>query len=406
MKKHSSNLSEQTAVSKSRPKRLLALDILRGITIAGMILVNNPGSWGHIYAPLEHASWNGLTPTDLVFPFFMFIMGVSTYFSLRKYDFEISWAASWKILRRTVVIFLIGMFIAWFGLFLRRVTSPVSEYTFWDAVLNFGDIRILGVMPRLAICYGVGSFLALLVRRKGLPWLIGGMLVVYAIILLSGDGFSFSRHNVIAVVDRAVLGEAHMYSDTVDGLTLKFDPEGLLSTLPSIAHMLIGFLCGGIIVATKDNTLRINKLFILGTILTFSGFLLDFGMPINKKVWSPTFVLTTCGLASLFLGLLIWIIDIKGYRKWCRFFEVYGINPLFMYVLGALLSQIISFTKISWAGAESGLISVKGFIYQACLIPVCGGNETLASLFFALLFVCTTWVFGYCLYKNKIYIKI
>ncbi len=405
MKKHSTAVEVAVpAHEKQRPKRLLALDILRGITIAGMILVNNPGSWGHIYPPLEHALWNGLTPTDLVFPFFMFIMGVSTYFSLRKYDFRLSWPAAWKILRRTVVIFLIGLFIAWFGLFLKRYT--VNELTFWDSVLNFDDIRILGVMPRLAICYGIGSLLALAMRRKGLPWLIAGMLVIYAIILLSGDGFSFSRHNVIAVVDRAVLGEPHMYSDTIDGLTLKFDPEGLLSTLPSIAHMLIGFLCGGIIVATKDNTLRINKLFIIGTILTFSGFLLDFGMPINKKIWSPTFVLTTCGLASLFLGLLIWIIDIKGYKKWCRFFEVYGINPLFMYVLGALLSQIISFTKISWSGAESGLISIKGFIYKACLIPVCCGDETLASLIFALLFVCTTWVFGYYLYKNKIYIKI
>lgn len=405
MKKHS---TPQTTVSpadaKPRPNRLLALDILRGITIAGMILVNNPGSWGHIYAPLEHASWNGLTPTDLVFPFFMFIMGISTYFSLRKYNFELTWHSGLKILRRTVVIFLIGMFIAWFGLFLKRFT--VAEMSVLDSMFNFDDIRILGVMPRLALCYGIGSIIALLMPRKGLPWLVGGILALYGVILLFGHGFDFSRHNIIAVVDRAVLGTPHMYTETIDGLALKFDPEGLLSTIPSIAHMLIGFLCGGIIIATKDNTLRINKLFIIGTILTFSGFLLDFGMPINKKVWSPTFVLTTCGLAALFLGLLIWIIDIKGHRKWCRFFEVYGINPLFMYVLGALLSQIISFTRISWAGAESGIISIKGFVYQAWLTPMCGGDATLASLIFALLFVCTTWVFGYFLYKNKIYIKI
>lgn len=407
MKKHSSPATPQAVANdKPRPQRLLALDILRGITIAGMILVNNPGSWGHIYAPLEHASWHGLTPTDLVFPFFMFIMGVSTYFSLRKYDFRLSWAAGLKILRRTVVIFLIGMFIAWFGLFLKGYT--INNLDFWDAVLNFDKIRILGVMPRLALCYGIGSILALLVHRKGLPWLIGGMLVLYGIILLCGNGLDFSRHNVIAVVDRAVLGEPHMYTETIDGLTLKFDPEGLLSTLPSIAHMLIGFLCGGILVRTKDNNLRINKLFIIGTILTFAGFLLDYGMPINKKIWSPTFVLTTCGLACLLLGLLIWIIDIKGYRKWCRFFEAYGINPLFMYVLGALLSQIISFSRIHWSGstAADGLISIKGYIYKACLIPLCGGDETLASLFFALLFVATTWLFGYYLYKNKIYIKI
>lgn len=391
-----------TAV-KAKPQRLLALDILRGITIAGMILVNNPGSWGHIYAPLEHAEWNGLTPTDLVFPFFMFIMGVSTYFSLRKFDFKLTWPVGLKILKRTVVIFLIGMFIAWLGLFLRGFCN---DATFWEAVLNFDHIRILGVMPRLALCYGIGSLIALIVGKKCLPWVIALMLAVYAIILLAGNGFAFSSRNVIHVVDKAVLGADHMYTETIAGNTMKFDPEGLLSTLPSIAHMLIGFLCGGLIMKTKDNNLRINSLFIVGTILTFSGFLLDFGMPINKKIWSPTFVLTTCGLASSFLGLLIWIIDIKGYKKWCRFFEAYGINPLFMYVFGAVLSLLISFIKIPCAAVAAGQISIKGYIYTQLLIPFCGANETLASLVFALLFVCTTWIVGYYLYKNKIYIKI
>lgn len=388
---------------KAKPSRLLALDILRGITIAGMILVNNPGSWGHIYAPLEHAEWNGLTPTDLVFPFFMFIMGISTYFSLRKYNFSGTWPTYFKILRRTVVIFLIGMFIAWFGLFLRGM---LNDLTFWDAVLNFDHIRILGVMPRLAICYGVGSLVALWINHRWLPWFIALLLVVYTILLLLGNGFEFADTNIISVVDHRVLGADHMYADTVGGVRLKFDPEGLLSTLPSIAHMLIGFVCGSLITSTKDNTLRINRLFIVGTILTFSGFLLSFGLPINKKIWSPTFVLTTCGLASSFLALLIWIIDIKGYRRWCRFFEAFGINPLFMYCLGAILSIIIGSVRIPWSGAESGMISIHGWVYEAMLMPICCGNATLASLIFALLFVLVNWCVGYILYKKKIYIKI
>lgn len=407
---HNLKKNEQYAVAtqgvsaKKSRQRLLALDILRGITIAGMILVNNPGSWGHIYAPLEHASWNGLTPTDLVFPFFMFIMGVSTYFSLRKYDFRLTWDAGWKILRRTVVIFLIGMAIAWLSLTMRGYIA--DKLTLLDAMTQFDHIRILGVMPRLALCYGIGSLIALSCTRKTLVWVITLFLVAYSAILLSGNGFEFSDSNVISIVDKAVLGEDHMYKDTVNDVKLTFDPEGLLSTLPSIAHMLIGFLVGGIIVRTKDNTLRINKLFILGTILTFAGFLIDFGMPINKKIWSPTFVLTTCGLAASFLGLLIWIIDIKGYKKWCRFFEAYGINPLFMYVLGSVLSIIISNLRVAYAASETGLITMKGWIYKAVLIPCAGGDETLASLMFAILFVFTTWVFGYFLYKNKIYIKI
>ncbi len=384
-------------------KRLLSLDILRGITIAGMILVNNPGSWGDIYAPLRHAAWNGLTPTDLVFPFFMFIMGVSTYFSLRKYNFEFTWKSFAKILRRTVVIFAIGLGIAWFGLFLRGI---LNDKTFLDAVANFDHIRILGVMPRLALCYGIGATMALLIPHRSLPWVVGAMLVVYAVILLLGNGFAFSDDNVISIVDHKVLGENHMYTDTIDGVSLKFDPEGLLSTLPSIAHMLIGFICGGLILGTKDNRERICRLFIVGTILTFSGFLLDFGLPINKKIWSPTFVLTTCGLASSFLALLIWIIDIRGHQKWCRFFESFGVNPLFMYCLGAVLSIVIGSVRIPSGLTESGMISIKGWLYKGIFMPLCQGDATLASLLFAIIFVLFNWCIGYILYKKHIFIKI
>lgn len=391
-----------TETVKPKSNRLLALDILRGITIAGMILVNNPGSWGHIYAPLEHASWNGLTPTDLVFPFFMFIMGVSTFISLRKFEFKPTWPTIAKILRRTVVIFFIGLAIAWLGLFLRGIGSGLAVL---EAALQFDHIRILGVMPRLAICYCAASLIAITLRHKWLPAFVISLLVVYAIILLTGNGFEFADTNIISIVDHKVLGPDHMYADTIEGVRLKFDPEGLLSTLPSIAHVLIGFLMGKAIMDTKDNNLRIQRLFIVGTILTFSGFLLDFGMPINKKIWSPTFVLTTCGLASSFLGLLIWIIDIKGKKKWCRFFEVFGVNPLFLYVLGAVLSILIGFIKVPSASAASGSISLKGYIYQDILIPICG-DDTLASLVFAISFVLVNWIVGYALYKKKIYIKI
>lgn len=392
-----------TTKPNERPKRLLALDVLRGITIAGMILVNNPGGWDEIYAPLQHASWNGLTPTDLVFPFFMFIMGVSSYLSLRKYDFKFSAPVVWKIVKRTVLIFLVGLFLAWFSMFLRGVYNGAE---LWESVMTFDHIRILGVLPRLALCYGVGSLLGIIFRRKALKWIVAVMLVAYAVILVVGHGFEFAEHNVIAIVDRAVLGEAHMYTDFVNGESLKFDPEGFLSTLPSIAHMLIGFLCGALIVNNKNNETRINKLFIVGTVLTFAGFLLSYGLPINKKIWSPTFVLTTCGLASSFLALLIWIIDIKGYRRWGRFFEVFGVNPLFLYCLSAVLALVVGLTKFSWSGAEEGVISIKNFVYQVCLLPVCCGDKAMASAAFAVLFVLLNWCVGYVLYKKKIYIKL
>ncbi len=382
--------------NKTKPKRLLALDIMRGITIAGMLLVNNPGSWGSIYAPLRHAEWHGLTPTDLVFPFFMFIMGVSTWFSLKKYNFEFSAASLRKVLRRTVVIFAIGLGIAWLAKVLYGIHG---DRPIWDIMTDFSHIRVLGVMPRLALCYCAASILAMLLRRKALALTTGALLVLYSILLIAGNGFEFSADNIICRIDHAVLGENHMYGDTVGGQYLKFDPEGLLSTLPSIAHVLIGFLCGGLITGTADNMRRTNSLFIVGAVLTFAGLLLSYGIPVNKKIWSPTFVLTTCGLASTLLALLITVIDIKGYRSWSRFFEAFGINPLFMYCYGTVFAVLLGAIHI-------GEKSIHTILYNDALMPLCAGNATLASLLYAIFVVVAVWLVGLILYKKKIYIKI
>lgn len=369
---------------KSSGKRLLALDVLRGITIAGMIMVNNPGSWGYVYAPLQHAPWIGLTPTDLVFPFFMFIMGISTYISLRKYNFEFSRQAGWKILKRTVVIFAIGLGIAWFSLLCRT-----------GEVFPFAHIRILGVMQRLALCYGATALIALVMKHKYIPYLIAVLLVGYFIILITGHGFEYNTTNILSIVDRAVLGEAHMYRD--NGI----DPEGVLSTIPSIAHVLIGFCVGKLLMEVKDINEKIERLFLIGTVLTFAGFLLSYGCPISKKIWSPTFAIVTCGLASSFLALLVWIIDVKGYTRWSRFFESFGVNPLFIYVMGAVLSILLGSITFTYHGEA---ISLHGYIYNILLRPWLGDYP--GSLVFALLFVTLNWCIGYVLYKKKIFIKI
>jgi predicted acyltransferase len=387
--------------------RLLALDVMRGITIAGMIMVNNPGSWGHIFTPLEHASWNGLTPTDLVFPFFMFIMGVSTYFSLRKYDFKPSSDAILKILKRTVVIFGIGLAIGWFGLLCRTTLDfGNTEMTFSERLIQglmpFDKIRALGVMQRLALSYCGASLVILLVNHKKVLYVAGGILVTYLAILLIGNGFDLSENNVINIVDRALFGVNHMYKDTLpDGTQIAFDPEGLLSTLPCLAHVLLGFYVGKIINSVKDNGQRIQQIFIFGTILLLAGFLLSYGCPINKKVWSPSFVMVTCGLGSLLLALLIWIIDIKGYARWSHFFESFGINPLFMYVLGAFLSILFGTIPLAF---NPEVVTIKGFIYNDLLLSWL--PDLWASLGFALLFVLLNWSVGHILYKKRIYIKI
>ena len=391
-------------MNTNKSQRILALDVLRGITIAGMILVNNPGSWESIYTPLEHAPWIGLTPTDLVFPFFMFIMGISTYISMRKYNFEFSKAAAWKILKRTVVIFAIGLGIAWLSLSFRTYNSLADEnLAFWERLLqsvtNFGHLRILGVMPRLALCYGSAAIIAIVIKHKYIPVLAFTTLFAYFLILLFGNGFEQSEQNIISVIDRAVLGVNHMYKDA--GLSI--DPEGLLSTIPAICHVLIGFWCGELMMGVKENSERVQRLFIVGTILAFSGFLLSYGCPISKKIWSPTYALLTCGLASNFLALLIWIIDIKGYKTWCRFFESFGVNPLFIYTTGAVLS-ILTGSFLCVHGLDGELVGLKAYTYKYILQPFLG--DLPGSLAFALLFVGVNWAIGYILYKKKIYIKI
>lgn len=380
--------------------RLLSLDILRGITIAGMILVNNPGSWGAIYAPLRHAPWHGLTPTDLVFPFFMFIMGVSTFMSLRKFNFEPSKSAIWKIVRRTVLIFVLGLALTWFGQLCRGLAAGENIIT--SAFGHFDTIRILGVLQRLALAYGLAALIAVLVKNKLIPWIITVLLIGYFLILQFGHGFEMTEQNIISVIDRALWGPEHMYKDwTPDGQRIALDPEGLLSTLPSIAHVLIGFLFGKLIVENKDNHRRVEKLLIWGTVLAFGGLLLQYGCPINKKIWSPTFVLATCGFAAQLLGLLIWIIDINGKQKWSRFFHAFGVNPLIVFVFAGVLANLVANIRFSYSGES---VAVKTFIYQNLLQPWAGNY--FGSLLYSLLFITVCWLFGYILYKKNIYIKI
>lgn len=379
--------------------RLLSLDILRGITIAGMIMVNNPGSWSYVYTPLGHAQWHGLTPTDLVFPFFMFIMGVSTFMSLRKFNFEPSRAAVWKIVRRTILIFVIGLTLGWFGMFTSGLSQGESILV---AANHFDTLRILGVLQRLALAYGFSALLAVIVKNKHIPWVIGILLVGYHLLLKLGNGYEMMEQNIIAIVDRAMWGAEHMYKDwTPAGERIAFDPEGLLSAIPSIAHVLIGFLFGKLIIENKDNHTRVEKLLIWGTILAFSGLLLQYGVPINKKIWSATFVLVTTGFAAQLLGLLIWIIDIHKKERWSRFFHSFGVNPLIVYIFAGVLANLFSSIRFNWQGE---IISIKGFTYEVLLRPWAG--DYLGSLFYALLFVTICWLFGYILYKRNIYIKL
>lgn len=354
-------------------KRLLSLDVLRGITVAGMILVNNAG--GKLsYAALQHSAWNGLTLCDLVFPFFLFIMGISTYISLNKFNFRVSSQVVTKILKRTFLILCIGWAIGWF--------DHVCEGDF----LPFAHLRILGVLQRIALCYCVVSFTALFINHKLIPGLILILLISYTFILCMGNGYACNESNILSIIDRKLFGEAHLYQKS------PIDPEGFVSTLSAIAHTFIGFYCGKLLARSRPIEKKVLQLFLTGFILMSIGFLLADALPLNKRIWSPTFVLVTCGIASMLLATLMYYIDIRDKQQWCRFFVIFGVNPLFLYVLSEMLGIIMG---------SSGL-KVQMYAAIHSMIP----DACMASAFYALCFTLITGGIGYPLYRKKIYIKL
>lgn len=386
-------------MSNQPTKRLLSLDVMRGITIAGMILVSNPGTWDYFYAPLGHSPWHHITPTDLVFPFFMFIMGVSIYISLTKTNFEWTKKGAFKIFRRTFLLILIGAALIWFSVFCWKFSSLSTDHVpfferLYQSVFCLNHIPITGVLPRLGITYGIATIITILVRHKYIPYIVASALVVYLIILLAGNGFANDRTSILSIVDYWVLGANYMEGRVIDS-------EGILSTLPAIAHVLIGVCCGKVIQEKKTLQDKMIPLFLIGSLLTMGGLLLEYACPINKLIWSPTFVLVSCGLASLLLGVLMWCIDVKQWKRSSIAFEVFGINPLFLYILSHVIAALLDSVTLTYNAAEK---SIHEIVYWQMLFPVFGGK--LGSLVYAILFVALNWLVGLVLYKKKIYIKI
>ena len=376
--------------------RLRSLDVLRGITVAGMILVNNPGTWAHIYAPLRHAAWDGCTPTDLVFPFFMFVMGVAMYISYRKYDYTLTAKSAGHLIYRSLMLVLIGWAIGWFGIFCRTMSGG-GELV--DAIWNnpIARLRFMGVLPRLGWVSLFGGLLLMLFKPKRTPYVAAVLLVIYCIIIGVTGSLDLTENNIVARVDKAILGEAHMYR--IGGIA--FDPEGILSTIPCVAHCLLGCFAGKLIFGTDDLWQKVNRLFIFGSIILLSGFLLDYAFPINKSLWSASYVFVTCGLASLLLALLMWLIDIRGKAGWIVPFESFGVNPMFIFVLSGVLAIIMANIRFVVGG---DMYSIWGFFYKRLMQPLFGDKG--GSLACALIYDAVLWCIAYPLYKKQIYIKI
>ena len=285
-----------------------------------------------------------------------------------------SWAVMRKIIKRTVLLFLIGLLINWF------------DHAIEGDLMCFGHLRIWAVLQRIALCYGIVSVMALLMSHRYIVHTIAGLLVVYAIILIWGNGYAEDSSNILAQVDLRLFGYDHLYHKSA------VDPEGLLGTISSVAHTLIGFYCGMRMKKAGSLNEKVIAFFVVGTVLVIGGYLLSYGLSLNKRVWSPSYVMVTCGLAALLQALLMYVIDIKGNKGWCTFFHVFGINPLFLYASSEFLAIIF------------GHIGISGAVYQG--IHAIVSAPKWASLCYALFFVALNYLLGYVLYRKKIYIKL
>lgn len=410
----------QTLTSPTKKKRLLSLDILRGITVAGMILVNNPGSWAHIYAPLRHAAWNGCTPTDLVFPFFVFCMGVAMYISHSKSNFELNWSTARKIIVRGLLIILIGWALSWYGMALRQFLRGADFITaMWTYPV--ANIRYLGVFPRLGLVSLLGGLLLLTFKPKRILWVSAALMLIYSILQSVTNSFELTAQNMESIVDLKLLGDDHIYHmRNAVGERIGFDPEGVLSTITCVAHVLIGTWVGKLIMTEKDLWSKVTRALLAGAIMMILGFCLDYAYPINKAMWSASYILVTCGLASCILGILTWILDIRlpqlnevkptttcakvhhaVANNWYKFFETFGVNPLFIFCLSTWF--VVTAARVRFEFHEK-TYNLLGFWYSECLQPIFGDKG--GSLVSALSLVLLMWAIGHILYRKKIYIKL
>ena len=365
-------------------QRYLALDVLRGLTIVAMITVNNPGSWLHIYAPLRHSEWHGCTPTDLIFPFFLFVVGVSMFFSFSKYGNALNGESLLRLTKRMLLIFAIGLFL--------------NSFPQWSK--DFSRLRIMGVLQRIAVVYGVASLIALSVRKTWLPYITAVILLVYWGILYwfrAGDPYSLEGNATIPF-DQMILGVNHLYR----GFGIPFDPEGLLSTIPAIGTALLGYMAGSLIRETDKQKVPV-KLIIGGVIGIVAGLIWGQFLPINKPLWTSSYVLYTAGWASVVLAVLIWVIDIKSYTRWTSFFVVFGMNPLFIFALSGL--WVISLIRLVRFDDGTGQLT-NGYVwlYKQVFLPMAGPIN--GSLFFAVTHVAFFWLMARGLYRKKIFIKV
>jgi len=373
----------------SLTQRSLALDVFRGMTVCFMIIVNTPGNGHTTYSPLLHAQWHGFTPTDLVFPSFLFAVGNAMSFVMLKWANMNQSTVVWKILKRTALIFLLGYLMYWFPFFKfdknhHMISFPIAE------------TRILGVLQRIALAYGIAALMIYFLKPRVATLITCVILVLYWPVMIyfgeATDPLSLTG-NAGLRLDKWLMGDKHLYH----GEGIPFDPEGWLSTLPAVGNVVGGYLVGRFIQQKGKTYEGLAKLLLAGCALVCLAYFWDITFPINKKLWTSSFVLYTVGLDCVILSAIIFIVDFLNKRNWTYFFEVFGRNPLFIYLLSEILVTILYLVLVS------PKVNLHGWIYRNIFSHA---GAYLGSLLFAISYMLICWLVGLWLDKRKIYVRV
>jgi predicted acyltransferase len=405
-------------MSSAPKERLLALDVFRGLTIAGMLLVNTPGTWDAIYPPLEHAPWNGWTPTDLIFPFFLFIVGVTTHLSLsaRRARGDDERAIRRQILRRGALIFLFGFLVNGFPFFTWGSVEGISDPTFLQRMVDrLYHWRLLGVLQRIGIAYLAGALIATRTTLKQMIVVIATLLIGYWILLtclpVPGTNGTIGallldrpEGTMAAWWDRFLLDWTRFGLGNHTWVNSKtWDPEGFFSTIPAIGTGLLGTLAGRWIGQTQRSLLdRLSGLFAVGAIGMTAGLMWNWVFPINKNLWTSSYVVFTAGMACVVLATIMWVVDVRGVTRWTKPWVIYGVNPMIAFVGSGLMARLMySVLTVRYQGKT---ISLEDAIFRTAFLP--WASPVNASLAFAVSFVALWFGILLLLHRRNIILKV
>ena len=403
-------------VGKEPRERLQSLDVFRGMTVAGMLLVNNPGTWSAIYPPLEHATWNGWTPTDMIFPFFLFIAGVTTHLSLtaRRARGDDEAAIRRQIIRRGLLIFLLGFLVNGFPYFTWGDVAGIADPTFIQRVVDrLYHWRIMGVLQRIGLAYMIGGLLSqgksVKTQVATIVALLYGYWFAMTLLPVPGSGamgqlvLGDGPRTMAAWWDRLLLDWSRFgLGNHLWVSSQTWDPEGIFSTIPAVATAMLGNLAGQWLSVRRQLPERLNGMFAIGALGMMAGLMWNWSFPINKSLWTSSYVLFAAGMATVAIAAIMWIVDVQRIRGWTKPFVVYGMNPMVAFVGSGVMARCIySIFTVSYGGKK---ISLEAAVYRSLFASWL--DPVNASLAFAIAFVSFWFVILYVLYQKKIFFKV